>query len=143
MSRRHQHDLSHLLSQAERAVTQRLDTLLQPEGSSVEQWRVLQLLSDGADHPMSEVARFALLSGPTLTRLVDRMVSDRLLSRRVDDQDRRRVLVHLTARGQRQYRRLLGVVEDHQAEFIETAGGDVTRLGSLLASLADQFGSIS
>src|SRR5438128_299596 len=91
-------DLSQLLSQAERAVTQRLDAVLRPKGGNVEQWRVLQLLSDGTGHPMSEVAEFALLSGPTLTRLVDRMVSDNLLYRRIDDRDRRRVLVYLTAR---------------------------------------------
>ena len=47
---------------------------------------------------MSEIAEFALVPAPSLTRLVDRMATDGLVHRTVDARDRRRVLVHLTPR---------------------------------------------
>src|SRR5580704_14992019 len=85
----HDQDIAQLLSQAEWRVTRRLGAILRAEGSSVEQWRVLRLLSDDVGHPMTDVAEYAMLPGPTVTRLVDRMVSDNLVYRRADDWDRR------------------------------------------------------
>jgi DNA-binding MarR family transcriptional regulator len=70
--------LAQLLSQAERGVTRQLGRVLDEDGCSVEQWRALVLLADGVSHSMSEVAEFALLPAPTITRLIDRMVADNL-----------------------------------------------------------------
>ena len=103
---RHDEDLAHLLSQTERRVTERLSAALQLEGLTLAQWRVLSLLSDKAGHAMTEVAEFAMLPAPTLTKVVDHMVSSNLVYRRADLRDRRRVLVYLTARGRRLHQRL-------------------------------------
>jgi DNA-binding MarR family transcriptional regulator len=121
---RHDEDLAHLLSQAERRVTERLSAALELEGLTLAQWRVLSLLSDGAGHPMTEAAEFAMLPAPTLTKVVDRMVSSNLVYRRPDLGDRRRVLIYSTARGRRLHQRLapalapavrvLGEVADEQ-----------------------------
>jgi DNA-binding MarR family transcriptional regulator len=99
-------DLAHLLSQAERRVTERLSAALEVQGLTLAQWRVLSLLADGAGHSMSEVAEFAMLPAPTLTKVVDRMVSSNLVYRRPDLRDRRRVLIYSTARGRRLHQRL-------------------------------------
>jgi DNA-binding MarR family transcriptional regulator len=103
---RHDEDLAHLLSQTERRVTERLSAALRLEGLTLAQWRVLSLLSDKAGHTMTEVAEFAMLPAPTLTKVVDQMVSSNLVYRRADLRDRRRVLVYLTARGRRLHQRL-------------------------------------
>ena len=103
---RRDEDLAHLLSQAERRVTRRLSAALEGEGLTLAQWRVLSLLSDGAGHPMTEVAEFAMLPAPSLTKVVDRMVSLNLVYRRPDLRDRRRVLIHSSARGRRLHQRL-------------------------------------
>jgi DNA-binding MarR family transcriptional regulator len=103
---RRDEDLAHLLSQAERRVTERLSAALETEGLTLAQWRVLSLLSDGAGHPMTEAAEFAMLPAPTLTKVVDRMVSLNLVYRRPDLRDRRRVLIYSAARGRRLYQRL-------------------------------------
>jgi|SRR5579875_2814756 len=131
-----QHDLIHLLSQAERQVTQRLREMLLAEGCSLERWRVLQLLGDGKSHSMSELAEFALLPAPTLTRLIDRMVSDNLLYRRIDERDRRRTLVHLTQRGEALCRRVTKAVQRHHTE-LAAAVGDSAYFGEVLQRLAD------
>jgi DNA-binding MarR family transcriptional regulator len=129
--------LAQVLSQAEHGVTRRLRRVLDDEGCSVEQWRALVLLADGVSHSMSEVAEFALLPAPTLTRLVDRMVADNLAYRTADPQDRRRVLVHITPRGRALQRRLAGRIESSQAAILAEADpGDVARLAALLADLA-------
>jgi len=103
---RHDDDLAYLLSQAERRVTGRLSAALAVEGLTLAQWRVLSLLSGGGGHAMTEVAEFAMLPAPTLTKVVDQMVSANLVYRRADLSDRRRVLIYLTARGRRLYQRL-------------------------------------
>jgi DNA-binding MarR family transcriptional regulator len=103
--------LAHLLSHAERRLGLRMTAVLAEEDCSVEQWRVLSIIADGKGHPMTEIADQALMPAPSLTKLVDRMVADNLVHRRPDRADRRRVLLHLTARGrtlhQRAARRLL------------------------------------
>lgn len=48
---------------------------------------------------MAELSPRAATSGATLTRSVDRLVSHALVYREVSAEDRRRVKVHLSARG--------------------------------------------
>ncbi len=122
-------DLAQALSRAERGVVRHLARELEAEACTVEQWRVLVLLSDGRGHPMSEIADFALVPAPSLTRLIDRMVSDGLVHRTIDAEDRRRVLVHRTARARAMYRRL--------ATRIERDGDDL--LGSVEAREAQDL----
>ncbi|MGV9456440.1 MarR family winged helix-turn-helix transcriptional regulator [Streptomyces sp. NPDC003635] len=97
-------DLTRLLSSAERLMTRRLAAALEDEQCSVEEWRVLALLSDGRGHTMSDIASYALMPAPSLTKLVDRMVSAALVYRRKDPGDGRRVLVYLSARGRTRHR---------------------------------------
>ncbi|CCK24527.1 hypothetical protein BN159_0148 [Streptomyces davaonensis JCM 4913] len=98
------HDLPRLLSSAERLMTRRLAAALEDEHCSVEEWRVLALLSDSRGHTMSDIASYALMPAPSLTKLVDRMVSAALVYRRKDPGDGRRVLVYLSARGRTRHR---------------------------------------
>lgn len=128
--------LAQLLTQAERGVTRQLGGVLKQEGCTVERWRILVLLADGASHPMSEIAESALLPAPTITRLIDRMVADNLAYRQADPQDRRRVLVRITPRG-RALRKRLGLrIEASQATILADAEDDtVAQLGLLLTDL--------
>ena len=129
-------ELVQALSHAERAVVRRLEPALEAEGCSVAQWRVLLLLADRRGHPMSEIAEFALVPAPSLTRLVDRMVTDGLVHRRADDRDRRRTLVHLTPRGLALHRRLDARVQREEDAVLVQAGEDEAQaLLDLLAAL--------
>ncbi|MFG2955349.1 MarR family winged helix-turn-helix transcriptional regulator [Streptomyces sp. NPDC048291] len=128
-------DLAHLLSHAERRVVRRLAAVLAEEDCTVEEWRVLSLVGDGRGHPMSEIADHALMPAPSLTKLVDRMVADNLVHRRPDPHDRRRVLLHLTARGEDLHGRAAHRVHGDQARLLEEVG-DGAALASLLAQLS-------
>ncbi len=129
-----------LLSTAEHRVAQRIEQVLRPSGITVEQWRVMCLLSDGAGHPMSEIARHALLPAPTLTKQVDRMSERGLAYRRADSTDRRRVLVFLSARGSRLFTDLDAAVSAEEAHLAGLLGASESReLGKLLAALSDRL----
>ncbi|MCX4459341.1 MarR family transcriptional regulator [Streptomyces sp. NBC_01340] len=105
-SARQPQDLMRLLTRAERLAARRLEAVLDEDGCSLDAWRVLVLLSDGEGHHMTAVAEAAFLPPATLTKLVDQLVDQNLVHRRVDPLDRRRILAHLTPRGQTYWRRL-------------------------------------
>jgi DNA-binding MarR family transcriptional regulator len=135
-SPRRPHDLTQLLTRAERLAARRLQAALEAEGCSLDAWRVLALLSNGAGHHMTAIAEAAFLPPPTLTKLVDHLVDRNLVHRRVDPLDRRRILVHLTPRGQDHWRRVDGAV---RAAWPARDEGDEELLGSLLARLAEDL----
>lgn len=60
---------------------------------------VLDALARQGSASMAELSARAATSGATLTRSVDRLVSHALVYREVSAEDRRRVKVHLSARG--------------------------------------------
>jgi DNA-binding MarR family transcriptional regulator len=133
-------ELAQALSRAERVVTRELVRALEAEGSTIEQWRILLLLADGRGHAMSEIAEFALVPAPSLTRLIDRMVSDGLVHRRPDLRDRRRVRVHVTRRGRALHRRLAErLAHEQQAMLAGAEPDEVQRLLGLLGGLVDRL----
>jgi DNA-binding MarR family transcriptional regulator len=132
-------DLAHQLSRAERLLSGWLSALLQEEQCTLEEWRVLKILSDGQGHIMTEIAEFALLPAPTLSKLMDRMVSSALVYRRADDQDRRRVLAYLADDGRARYERTAARVAAAEAELAGQLGG-TGELASWLTRLADVLG---
>lgn len=81
---------------------------------------------------MTELAEQAFLPPASLTRLVDHLVDDNLLYRRVDDIDRRRIRAYLTSRGRRLHQRISQELRDNLTA-LHPAGGDQERLGQLAA----------
>src|SRR5882757_2835652 len=118
-------DLAHLLSTLERHVVERQRVALGVEGCGVEEWRVIDFLAEG-DHTMSEAAKYAGLASPALTKLVDRLVTNNIVYRRIDLEDRRKVRIFLTRRGKSMHRRLAEIVDQCQGELLaETADGEL------------------
>ncbi|MCX4405468.1 MarR family winged helix-turn-helix transcriptional regulator [Streptomyces sp. NPDC059837] len=133
-SARQPQDLMRLLTRAERLAARRLEAVLDEDGCSLDAWRVLVLLSDGEGHHMTAVAEAAFLPPATLTKLVDQLVDQNLVHRRVDPLDRRRILAHLTPRGQTYWRRLDREV---RARCPVLSDGEDELLRGLLERLAD------
>lgn len=132
MARRPQ-ELLHLLTRAERLAARRVQSVLEEFDCSIEAWRVLDLLSDGQGHNMTALAEHAFLPAPSLTKLVDQLVDQNLVFRRVDPADRRRVLAHLTPRGVQRWQLLIREVRADWA-YVEglLAHEETERLGDLL-----------
>jgi DNA-binding MarR family transcriptional regulator len=129
--------LAALLGRAERDLTLRIGAALDEERCAVERWHALSLLADGAGHPMAELAGHGLLSPPKLTRLIDSMVADNLVYRRVDERDRRRVLVFATQRGRSLHRRIAARIERCMNDILPPGMSreDLERLFELLVAL--------
>ena len=69
------------------------------ETLSVPQFRVLAFLGRHADAPLSALAAFLGVSGPTASAAVERLVRRGLVTRRGDPRERRRVQLGLTPAG--------------------------------------------
>ena len=120
--------LAYLLAQANREINRQLELRLSKEGVPVEQWRILKVLSDGDGHSMGELADAVLLNHPTLTKMIDRMVSDALVYRVQDPNDRRKVLS----------KKLNSLAVDQEEHILESYGDKSTsELKRLLESLID------
>jgi DNA-binding MarR family transcriptional regulator len=124
--------LSLLLSQVAHECSRRIEQALGPDGPTLDQWRVLALLADGAGHPMTEVAGHAMVPAPTLTKIVDRLVDRALVYRRADVADRRRVLVFLSEHGRRVHDGLAPAVAEVDLVIAGGLGADADRLRDLL-----------
>ncbi|MET7502026.1 MarR family winged helix-turn-helix transcriptional regulator [Streptomyces microflavus] len=142
-------DLLHLLTRAERLAARRIQSVLDAFGCSVDAWRVLDLLSGDEGRNMTSLAEDAALPAPTLTKIVDQLVDQNLVFRRVDPADRRRVLAQLTPRGLRRRRELSravraewgpsvpGLTEDEEDQLLPLLG----RLSGALAAGSDREGT--
>ena len=129
-------DLTHQLSRAERLLAGRMSALLEREHCTLEEWRVLKILSDGHGHIMTEIADFAMLPAPTLTKLMDRMVCENLVYRRADERDRRRVLAYLAEPGRARYERVSELLSSAEAGLAASLSDD-GELSRWLSRLTD------
>lgn len=122
--------LARLAAQAHRLI----ESVLVEEGLRLEDWRVLAHLAAQGPVAMSALAEAVLVTGPTLTRTVDRLVSVGLVYRNVGVQDRRKVLVHLSERGHALYVGLLEPVSAAELSALRSGASDLDlrQLASLL-----------
>ncbi len=133
--------LAYLLAQANRQIQKQLDSEFSNEGVPVEQWRILSLLSEKNGRSMSDLTQAALLNHPTLTKMIDRMISGALVYRRADPKDGRRVLIFISEHGRAVNERLNRLANQHQAELVEGYGDRQTEaLRRLLGDLIQRTG---
>jgi len=98
----------------------------------------LKILYDGNGRSMSDLAEAVLVNHPTLTRIIDRMVSDGAVYRVQDRLDRRKVLMFLSDRGRALCRRLNELAMGQEAHIAANYGNKSTNeLKRLLEGLID------
>jgi MarR family transcriptional regulator, organic hydroperoxide resistance regulator len=88
-----------LLQQVASGLTARVEEILGDSDLTLDQWRVLHTVTERGPLSMTDLSGRTRISGPTVTRIVDRLVERSLLYRNVDATDRRRVVVHVADRG--------------------------------------------
>lgn len=113
-------DLARLI----RLASQELDRTIAArlgEGA-LARWHVLCAVAEGQGRSMSQLGTATLLTGASLTRLIDAMIAENLVHRRVDDTDRRRVLVFPTPRGLHAHRTMAATVGDSGLHRLATEG---------------------
>ncbi|MDE0523099.1 MAG: MarR family winged helix-turn-helix transcriptional regulator [Boseongicola sp.] len=118
--------LSYALAAAHRKVTLSLNTRLKKHGMQIEAWRILETLETGQRLTMGQLADVVLMNPPTLTKLVDRMVSDGLVHRQVARHDHRQINVLATALGRKRMLQIRQEVEGQDAALLQSLGKPAT-----------------
>lgn len=112
------------LAFAARRVSAHIQEIVAGEGLTVDQWSVFDLIvRTPSALAMSEIIETVGLTGPSLTRSVDKLVAAALVYREIDPQDRRRVLLHPSNQGREMHAKLepqLKSVEKRILEAVRT-----------------------
>ncbi|HVW92865.1 MAG TPA: MarR family transcriptional regulator [Devosia sp.] len=128
--------LAYLVASLNRQLENELEERLQPGGVPIEQFRILEVLDANERLAMGEIAALSLIEPPTLTKIVDRMVNEGLVTRAPDPEDRRRVLILTAPAGKALYKRLRGVSTAQERRIVEHLTSDrADELKSLLREL--------
>lgn len=121
-----------LLRQVTQLVDQRAAEIAGERGLTVDQWRMVERLAGAGADTMAGLAAALALTGPTTTRVADRLVTQALAYREVDDTDRRKVVLRLARRGRHLHDEL---AERVGAEQERVLGGLCSDERELLARL--------
>ena len=89
---------------------------------------------------MGQLAEVVLMNPPTLTKLVDRMVSDGLVHRQVAQNDHRQINVLPTALGKKRMMQIRREVEEQDTAILKMLGQkEADQLIGLLQSLTERL----
>jgi homoprotocatechuate degradation regulator HpaR len=94
------------LLRARETVMSPIRVMLSESGISEQKWRVIRVLDEGGPMEQTALAKAACLLLPSLTRMLRAMEEEGLLTRAVDDVDRRKSIVRITDAGRK-------VLHDH------------------------------
>lgn len=114
--------ISHSLAAAHREIHTSLSKRLKTYGVQLEAWRVMEILDEMPGVTMSELASLVLMNPPTLTKLVDRMVSDNLVHRQIARKDHRQVNLVLTDLGLKRMTQIRDEVKSEDDRIVEMVG---------------------
>lgn len=114
--------VSYALAAAHRRINASLTARLRKHDIQIEGWRLLEALDSGQRYTMGELAEIVLMNPPTLTKLVDRMVSDGLVHRQVAQNDHRKINVLPTPLGLKRMLQIRAEIEDQDASILRQLG---------------------
>jgi DNA-binding MarR family transcriptional regulator len=128
--------LAYIIASVNRQLESELEERLRPGGIPIEQFRILEVLDANEKLAMGEIASLSLIEPPTLTKIIDRMVSEGLVYRAPDPDDRRRVLILTAPSGKALYKRLRGISSAQEQRIVEQLrSGKAAELKNLLREL--------
>ncbi|WP_063195622.1 MarR family transcriptional regulator [Bradyrhizobium sp. AT1] len=129
-------DLPDLIRGVNRRLEQVLEAELKPKGVSLHQYRVLEALTERNGLPMGDLATRLFVDGPTLTKIIDKMVESAEVYRGPDPHDRRKVLIFLSRRGAAHFEDVGPLITSIQREIFDRLGkSDAAALTNLLSEL--------
>jgi DNA-binding MarR family transcriptional regulator len=102
---------------------------LRPMKMTMTRWRTLSVLSASDGRRMGELAAHTVIEQAALSRVIDQMERDGLVTRKPAEEDSRVVRVYLTAAGRRMFEEIRPLELGHYAQAI--AGMDAVDLEQL------------
>jgi DNA-binding MarR family transcriptional regulator len=129
--------LAYLLARASHVISGQFHAHLAERKVPVMQWRVMAALWDGPKSAR-EVADISLQKQSTVSKLLERMERQGLLVRETDTEDRRRIVVSLTAHGRTVAGPLIEAAREHERAVLAPFGtANARTLVSVLQRLID------
>lgn len=119
--------VSYALAAAHRSVEKSLRSRLKKHGVQIEAWRIMEALDTDPLLNMSDLAQVVLINPPTLSKLVDRMVSNGLVHRQVARNDQRQVNLLITDLGRKRMLQIRSEVEDEDHDLSSRLGPERAR----------------
>ncbi|MDP9932776.1 MarR family winged helix-turn-helix transcriptional regulator [Variovorax paradoxus] len=113
-----------LLAQASQLISAEFHEIVQANGLSVLEWRVLATLADSGPVTIGQLAQKSVSKQPTVTRLLDRMEAQGLVERLPAVKDRRLTLVRMTRSGDKMIAGLIRKAHAHEASVLEPFGAN-------------------
>ncbi|MEH2549189.1 DNA-binding MarR family transcriptional regulator [Bradyrhizobium sp. AZCC 2262] len=110
--------LTYLITSLNKQIENDLEDRLRPGGIPVEQFRILEVLDASEPCSMGEIAAQSLIEPPTLTKIIDKMVTAGYVYRAPDSNDRRRVLILTAAGGKALFKKLRGVSSANEKQLL-------------------------
>ncbi|QDU65159.1 MarR family winged helix-turn-helix transcriptional regulator [Engelhardtia mirabilis] len=117
------------------------EDLFKAAGLTHTQFNVLRVLLTGPAQglPCQRIGESLIHRVPDVTRLIDRMEAAGLVQRSRDSEDRRVVLVRVTAQGRKAAEGLYGAVDSlHRAQMRPLNSDQIATLNELLGMLVDR-----
>lgn len=100
-------------------LTLNLKNDLRPAKMTLARWRTLSVLNASDGRSMGELSAYMVIEQPALSRIVDQMERDKLVTRRHATNDNRVVRVYLTSAGRRMFKEIRPLELHHYAQLIE------------------------
>ena len=110
--------LAYLLARASQRISSEFHRMVQDQGLSLLEWRVMASLSGKPHLSISELASITLAKQPTVTKLIGRMQTAGWVRRVDGTQDRRQSLVSLTPKGVSKVNPLLESAKQHESQVL-------------------------
>lgn len=128
------------MTQAVGRYLQRLETALKRVNLDVSRWRVLMCLKEGRATSVSEIAELAIVKLPTMTKIVQRMQADGLVTCEARVSDGRVTEVSLTERGLAARQEAWTIANKLYGQAFRTISGeDTVQLNRLMETVFDNL----
>jgi DNA-binding MarR family transcriptional regulator len=135
--------LPYLLNRAGARIAAAFNAEMRQIGATLQVWRVLAALRERDGQRMGDLSKTTSIEVSTLTRLVDNMEKDGLVTRRRESGDARAILLHVTAVGRRLTRRIVPIAERYETVALEGfTAGEAEVLKTALRRLYDNMDAL-
>lgn len=129
-----------LLQKAREASVAEVRATLANYGLTEQQWRVIRASYEHGEMNAQDLAQKSAILGPSLSRILNRLESDGVLSRKTAEGDLRELTIKLSAAGKRLHNRVQPALNKHYDTLAQKLG---SRKSKQLADLLSYVASLN
>lgn len=115
--RKFSESLPMILLRARESTMEHFRPILNENGVTEQQWRVIRALFEMGESNAQDLARASSILSPSLSRIISRLDADGIVIRKVSPEDQRESILTLSAKGVKLHDKIGGPVEDKYREI--------------------------